>query len=87
MPRMGLNFMLDNCNIKICEAKALDIGHDYDNGAIIKVDKTGVDIACNQSILRVTALQLPGKRQLAIQDILNGNKKLFTVGKKIITLS
>jgi methionyl-tRNA formyltransferase len=85
MPRMGLNFMLDNHNIKICEAEEVNIDHNHDNGTIIKVDKTGIDIACNQSILRVTALQLPGKRQLAIQDILNGNKDLFIVGKKLIT--
>ena len=83
MPRMGLSFIIDNLSVKVYEAEAININHKNDTGTIIKADKTGIDLACNQSVFRMTVLQLPGKRQLAVKDILNGNKTLFTVGKKI----
>ena len=46
-------------------------------GTIIRVDNEGLDIACADGVLRVTLLQLPGKKPMAIADILNGQPLLF----------
>jgi methionyl-tRNA formyltransferase len=42
-------------------------------GQIIKVDKAGIDVATSDGILRITELQLPGKRAMSVQDFLNAN--------------
>ncbi len=42
-------------------------------GQIIKVDKVGIDVATSDGILRITELQLPGKRAMSVQDFLNAN--------------
>ncbi len=52
-------------------------------GVIISVDKKGILVATGQGALRLTQLQLPGKKSLPVKDILNGRGDWFVVGKKI----
>ena len=42
-------------------------------GQIIKVDKVGIDVATGDGVIRITELQLPGKRAMSVQDFLNAN--------------
>ena len=42
-------------------------------GQIIKVNKAGIDVATGDGVLRITELQLPGKRAMSVQDFLNAN--------------
>lgn len=50
-------------------------------GTIINVAKTGIDVATKDGILRLTKLQLSGKKVLTVAEILNSQQKLFIVGK------
>lgn len=51
-------------------------------GMIINVDKTGIDVATKDGTLRLTKLQLPGKKVLSVAEILNAQQKLFVVNKR-----
>lgn len=42
-------------------------------GEIIAVSKQGLDVQTGDGILRITELQLPGKRAMPVQDFLNAN--------------
>lgn len=42
-------------------------------GEIINVSKAGIDVATSNGVLRITELQLPGKRAMSVQDFLNAN--------------
>ncbi|ALO33293.1 methionyl-tRNA formyltransferase [Colwellia sp. MT41] len=52
-------------------------------GTIIKVDKQGIEVATGDGSLRLEIMQLPGKKALPVQDILNGRSDWFTVGSPI----
>ena len=54
---------------------AIDIGERQSAtpGEIIDINKSGIDIACGQGTLRITEVQAPGKRAMAINDFLNAN--------------
>tara|TARA_B100000809_G_scaffold207196_1_gene209467 strand:- start:274 stop:1257 length:984 start_codon:yes stop_codon:yes gene_type:complete len=52
-------------------------------GTIIKVDKEGIDVATTEGCLRLEVIQLPGKKALAVKDILNGRSDWFVVGSPI----
>lgn len=53
-------------------------------GMIINVDKTGIDVATKDGILRLTKLQFPGKKVLTVAEVLNAQQKLFITDKKFI---
>ena len=50
-------------------------------GTILSADREGLRIACLNSTLRVTELQMPGKNALPVADILNSRKALFAPGQ------
>jgi len=58
---------------RIWSAEEIDTPHSATPGQVIKVDKNGIDIACGQGSLRVTEVQLAGKRAMPIDDFLNAN--------------
>lgn len=51
-------------------------------GTVIKADNNGLIVACGDGAIRLTQLQLPGKKALAIKDILNGHGDRFSVGTR-----
>ncbi|MCJ8320084.1 MAG: methionyl-tRNA formyltransferase [Colwellia sp.] len=52
-------------------------------GTIISVDKQGIVVSTKENALRLEVLQLPGKKALAVSDILNGRADWFKVGQLI----
>lgn len=53
-------------------------------GTIIDVGKAGLTVCCGeQSSLRINQVQLPGKKPMAIKDLLNGRPDLFLVGQQL----
>src|SRR5690606_3691556 len=50
-------------------------------GTILTADREGLRIACLDSTLRVTELQMPGKNALPVADILNSRRALFAPGQ------
>ena len=49
-------------------------------GQIVQADKHAIGVQTGEGILLINTLQLPGKKPLATQDILNGHSDWFSVG-------
>ena len=58
---------------RVWSAEEIDAPHSSTPGQVIRVDKNGIDIACGQGLLRVTEVQLAGKRVMPVNDFLNAN--------------
>ncbi|QBG36281.1 methionyl-tRNA formyltransferase [Litorilituus sediminis] len=69
--------------IRIWQAKAEDNKHNQAAGTILSADKTGILVATSSGALRLLELQLPGKKPLAVADILNGRADWFVAGQHI----
>lgn len=52
-------------------------------GSILKADKTGIYIGCQQQVLQITQLQPPGKKPMSSADFLNGRAEWLTVGQQL----
>jgi methionyl-tRNA formyltransferase len=51
-------------------------------GTIINASKNGIDVAAGKnSVLRIHQIQLPGKKVLAVRDLLNAHAEWFKPGK------
>lgn len=48
-------------------------------GTIIKADKTGIHIATGKNILVLEHIQVPGKKAMAVQDVLNSRSSWFEI--------
>lgn len=42
-------------------------------GEIVNINKQGIDVATGEGCLKITQLQVPGKRAMSVQDFLNAN--------------
>ncbi|EJI86972.1 methionyl-tRNA formyltransferase [Alishewanella aestuarii B11] len=52
-------------------------------GNILRADKTGIYIGCQQQVLQITQLQPPGKKPMSSADFLNGRAEWLTVGQQL----
>lgn len=52
-------------------------------GTIIAINPKGLDIACGHGILRLTELQLPGKKAMSVKTMLNGRMIKLDVGQPL----
>lgn len=59
--------------MRIWLAELSDISKTAEPGTVIHVSKQGIDIATGNGALRITQLQVPGKRAMQVQDFLNAN--------------
>ncbi|MCP5334681.1 MAG: methionyl-tRNA formyltransferase [Oceanospirillaceae bacterium] len=64
--------------IKVLTASWVPQLHRALPGTILQVDKSGITIACQKDALRITQVQMPGKKPSDIAQLLNGNHP-FTV--------
>ncbi len=69
--------------IRVWQASAISIEHNQPVGNIISADKQGIVVATNNGALRLEVIQLPGKKALAVADILNGKAEWFAPGLSI----
>lgn len=49
-------------------------------GTLLRADKQGIVIATSEGALCLTQIQIPGKKPMAVQDVLNGRQDWFEVG-------
>jgi methionyl-tRNA formyltransferase len=68
--------------VKIWQAKVSDEQH-ATTGQIIKADKSGIYIACQQQTLIITQLQPPGKKPMSAADFLNGRADWLVPGQQL----
>ncbi|TWX71096.1 methionyl-tRNA formyltransferase [Colwellia demingiae] len=69
--------------LRIWQASVQGYQGNADPGTIIKADKDGIEVATTNGSLRLEVIQLPGKKALAVKDILNGRSDWFVVGSPI----
>ncbi len=58
------------------------LAESFTPGTIINTGKDGIDVATGNGVLQLLKIQLPGGKQLLVQDILNAHHHLFATGKK-----
>ncbi|OMH39463.1 methionyl-tRNA formyltransferase [Motiliproteus sp. MSK22-1] len=73
---------LNGERIRIWQAHLLEGQTDQRPGTIISADNDGLSVATGNGIIAVTSLQLPGKKQLFIADLLNARQDLFRPGNR-----
>jgi methionyl-tRNA formyltransferase len=59
--------------IKLWKAEVPGKQTDKANGTIVDVTTEGIDIAAGGEILRITEIQVPGKKRVAVKEYLKGN--------------
>lgn len=71
--------------IRVLQASAVENSNDsLPVGTILSVDKkTGITVITRDGALCLEILQLPGKKALAVADILNGKADWFVIGQPI----
>ena len=73
--------------IRVWQASIVDIDSNVASnttpGTIISTDKTGILVSTGQHALKLERLQVPGKKALAVSDILNSKADWFVVGQSI----
>lgn len=75
--------LIDGQVLRIFNAKPLTANHHQKPGTIIEHTPAGMHVATGAGTLLVTHAQLPGKKTLAISEILKGHASLFTPSKKL----
>ncbi|MFV8782884.1 methionyl-tRNA formyltransferase [Microbulbifer sp. SA54] len=69
--------------LRVYSAKLEQGCHTDQPGTILSADDEGLLVACGREALRLTQLQLPGKKALPIAEILKGYRDLFGAGTKL----
>ncbi|QOL26405.1 methionyl-tRNA formyltransferase [Thalassotalea sp. LPB0316] len=72
--------------IRIWQASTQSLDHDQAPGTILSADKKGIVVATGRGALSLESLQIPGKKPLAVADILNARGHWFEVGSTITSL-
>lgn len=76
-------FSVDSNNIKVWQARVDDEISDKPVGTILKADKTGIYICTGKGNLVLEKIQIPGKKAMSVQDVLNSKSSWFEVGHKL----
>lgn len=63
-------------NVRIWAAHALDQSHRTAPGSVIAAQRDGIDVACGEGVLRITALQRAGGKRITAADYLNARPEL-----------
>ncbi|EKO3497224.1 methionyl-tRNA formyltransferase [Vibrio fluvialis] len=77
------HFAVADNQIKVWQARVEAGSSNQAAGTILKADKTGIYVATGKEILVLESLQIPGKKALPVQDILNARASWFEVGSQL----
>jgi methionyl-tRNA formyltransferase len=69
--------------IRVWQASINETQSSEPAGTILSVDKAGIVVATAKGAICLEVLQLPNKKALPVQDILNGRSEWFTLGTNI----
>ena len=69
--------LLGDERIRVLMAEALEQTTTLLPGTIIRAGAEGLDVACGDGVLRITQVQLPGKKAMRVADVINGQPQLF----------
>ncbi len=60
--------------VKIYRSEVEDAGHAYEPGTVITDHKQLVKVACGNGFIRITELQMAGKKRMSVEEFLRGFK-------------
>jgi len=69
-----------NQTMRIFAAHVHPDSHNAPVGTLLAADSQGLDVATGQGVLRITEVQLPGKRRLAVKDFFNAHQDALKPG-------
>ncbi|MFW1677409.1 methionyl-tRNA formyltransferase [Pontibacter sp. JAM-7] len=75
-------FQLQNKPVRVWQAEAV-ADRQGTPGEILAADKQGIVVACGEGALQLQSLQLPGKKAMAVADILNARQDSFAPGSQL----
>ncbi len=70
--------------LRIFKAHIIDNKTEQTPGLILNANREGLDIATGKGILRITELQLPGKRRMSTADLLNAHHPQLQAGNQFV---
>ncbi|GLR03717.1 methionyl-tRNA formyltransferase [Vibrio hyugaensis] len=71
-------------SIKVWQSRVTEQTSDKPAGTIVQADKTGIYVATGNGTLVLEQLQVPGKKAMSVQDILNSRASWFEVGTQLV---
>lgn len=77
------NFVLENAEFKVIEARFESKKIDSEVGCIVEVTKNTLGIACLDGVIYLKKIKPFGKKEMQIKEYLNGIDKEKLVGKKV----
>ncbi|WP_394204882.1 methionyl-tRNA formyltransferase [Shewanella waksmanii] len=83
-PWPASHFSHQGATIKVWQASISSTTTDAEPGTIISADKQGLCVATADGVLCIENMQLPGKKAMAVADILNSRAEWFTPGTRFI---
>ena len=73
--------LLEGQRIRLLESAIDSTQSDAPAGTVTHVDKRGFSVACGErSVLKVSRVQMPGKGEVSVGELLNGKPDAFAVG-------
>lgn len=72
-----------DARIRVLGGEVLAQSSTADYGHIIAVTESGVDVKTGEGALRLTHLQMPGKKPMSVSDILRGNPEFLRQGDRL----
>jgi methionyl-tRNA formyltransferase len=73
--------MIAGEHVRIWAAQALGHPHEAAPGTVLAASRDGIELACGEGVLRVTALQRPGGKRISAADYLNARPELRGASK------
>ncbi len=77
------HFIAAENSIKVWQSRVSEQTSDKPAGTIVQADKTGIYVATGNGVLILEQLQVPGKKAMPVQDILNSRAAWFEVGTQL----
>ncbi|MBN8034574.1 methionyl-tRNA formyltransferase [Vibrio vulnificus] len=74
------HFEVAENSIKVWQSRVEASSHDAPVGTILKADKSGIYVATGHGSLVLEHIQIPGKKAMPVQDVLNARAAWFEVG-------
>ena len=77
------HFVAADKSIKVWQSRVIERQTSQAPGIILQADKTGIYVSTGKDVLVLEQIQIPGKKAMSIQDILNSRADWFEVGTQL----
>lgn len=74
---------IDEHNVKVWSGDVVALDKAVSPGTIVSANKEGITIATGKGALRITSLQIPGKKALPAADVINARQAWFEIGRNL----